>query len=288
MYDTAQLLLAACFFVGAVLYTSVGHAGASAYIAAMALFSVPPLVMRPTALALNILAAGLHQLAPGLRDVLARLADMSRARPVVFFLGLIAASAASYVPLALVYTPWDWMHYGPLSFQYSRPLHYLVYFFAGFAMGTHGLDRGLLAHDGPLAQQWAGWLAAALAGFGLWAGPTSLTLDARDGGPLLLQIAAGFGFVIACATGCFFLLAVCLRFAQTQTRALDSLSANAYGMYLVHYVFVVWLQFALLGTVLFAGAKFAIVFAVTLAMSWAASAAIGGVSFGTYLVGARR
>ncbi len=57
MFETWQFLLAACMFIGAVLYTSVGHAGASAYIAAMALFSVPPLVMRPTALTLNILAA---------------------------------------------------------------------------------------------------------------------------------------------------------------------------------------------------------------------------------------
>ena len=39
--------------------TSVGHAGASAYIAFMALFSVPPVVMRPTALTLNVLAATL-------------------------------------------------------------------------------------------------------------------------------------------------------------------------------------------------------------------------------------
>ncbi len=53
----AQYLLAACMFLGAVLYTSVGHAGASAYIAAMALFAVSPAVMRPTALVLNILAA---------------------------------------------------------------------------------------------------------------------------------------------------------------------------------------------------------------------------------------
>jgi hypothetical protein len=53
----AHYLLAACMFLGAMLYTSVGHAGASAYIALMALFSVPPAVMRPTALTLNILAA---------------------------------------------------------------------------------------------------------------------------------------------------------------------------------------------------------------------------------------
>jgi uncharacterized membrane protein YfcA len=52
-----ELLLAACMFLGAVLYTSVGHAGASAYIALMALFGVAPAVMRPTALALNVLVA---------------------------------------------------------------------------------------------------------------------------------------------------------------------------------------------------------------------------------------
>ena len=54
-----QYLLAACMFLGATLYTSVGHAGASAYIALMALFSLPPPVMRPTALTLNVLVASL-------------------------------------------------------------------------------------------------------------------------------------------------------------------------------------------------------------------------------------
>jgi uncharacterized membrane protein YfcA len=54
---STELLLAACMFVGAVLYTSIGHAGASAYIALMALFGVAPTVMRPTALALNVLVA---------------------------------------------------------------------------------------------------------------------------------------------------------------------------------------------------------------------------------------
>ena len=46
-------------FLGAVLYTSVGHAGASSYLALMALFGLPPAVMRPTALVLNILVASL-------------------------------------------------------------------------------------------------------------------------------------------------------------------------------------------------------------------------------------
>jgi uncharacterized membrane protein YfcA len=62
MPDTIALALAACMFLGAALYTSVGHAGASAYIALMALFGLAPAVMRPTALALNIIAASLTSL----------------------------------------------------------------------------------------------------------------------------------------------------------------------------------------------------------------------------------
>jgi uncharacterized protein len=53
------VLLTALIFVAATLYTSVGHAGASGYIAAMALVGVAPMVMKPTALVLNILVAGL-------------------------------------------------------------------------------------------------------------------------------------------------------------------------------------------------------------------------------------
>ena len=53
------LVLAAAFFVAAILYSSVGHAGASAYLAAMGLLGVAPETMRPTALALNILVASI-------------------------------------------------------------------------------------------------------------------------------------------------------------------------------------------------------------------------------------
>src|SRR5659263_328531 len=44
-------------FAAGLLYSSVGHAGASGYLAAMALFGLAPDVMKPTALVLNILVA---------------------------------------------------------------------------------------------------------------------------------------------------------------------------------------------------------------------------------------
>lgn len=51
------LLLCAALFLVALLYSSVGHAGASGYIAVMSLIGLAPAVIKPTALALNILVA---------------------------------------------------------------------------------------------------------------------------------------------------------------------------------------------------------------------------------------
>ena len=74
------------------------------------------------------------------------------------------------------------------------------------------------------------------------------------------------------------LLALCLRFAVERRQVLDSLSTNAYSIYLVHYVFIVWLQYALLGFALVAVGKAAIVFGGTLLLSWAVAAGLGNVS----------
>ena len=54
MFEPHTLIIAGCLFFGAILYTSVGHAGASAYIAIMTVFDLPPIVIKPSALTLNI------------------------------------------------------------------------------------------------------------------------------------------------------------------------------------------------------------------------------------------
>lgn len=52
------LLIASIIFFVAALYSSVGHGGASGYLAVLSLFAFPPSVMSSTALILNILVAG--------------------------------------------------------------------------------------------------------------------------------------------------------------------------------------------------------------------------------------
>jgi len=226
--------------------------------------------------AFNMLAAAVHGFIPGWNLRLARLVAFADGNPARFAVGLATISAAAYIPLMLAHSPFAWVNIGPVAFQPSRPLHYLVYFLAGMAVGTHGLDRGLLRHDGALARRWIAWFAAAFAGFLLWAAATSATLPDWDDAPLVAKLAAGAGFAVACATSCLCSLAICLRFAHWRAWAFDSLSTNAYRIYLIHYPFAVWLQYALLGIGLFAIGKAVIVFCGTLIASWSIAAALGG------------
>lgn len=235
-------------------------------------------------LIMNVIAAGLYAVAPGYIKRLGSLATWACKCQTVFFATLVMVSFVAYVPLALIYSPWSWISIGPFSLQLSRPMHYLTYFLAGLAVGQMGLNRGLFAQDGPLARRWLIWFSAAVVSFGFWAGLTFLTMPDWGSAHFTSQIAATAAYPVACASGCLFLLAICLRFSRNHIKVLDSLSANAYAMYLVHYVFVVWLQYALLGSNLFPIVKFAIVLSGALILSWASSAAFNHLVLGAYIV----
>jgi surface polysaccharide O-acyltransferase-like enzyme len=237
-------------------------------------------------LVLNVIAAVAHSIAPNALRTLGRWSIAAGTRVAPYFAALVAASALAYVPLAAAYTPWTWSDTGLFAVQLCRPLHYAVYFFAGVGIGAGGINRGLLAVDGMLARRWALWLAAALVSLMLWMGLTSLTLN--GGVSMATAIAADFSYVLACAAGCFFLIAVSLHFAAEYSRVLNTLSANAYALYLLHYVFVVWLQYALLDAPLPAAIKAPIVFALTLLFTWITAMTVQRIPLGARLIGSPR
>src|SRR5204863_363631 len=174
---------------------------------------------------------------------------------------------------------------GAWTFLSDRLLHYVLYFFAGAAIGACGIERGLLGANGSLARHWAGWLAAAFASFVLWLLVMSQIVADPGAAPILWQITAALSFVLACFASCFLTLGASVRFAQFRTRLCDSLKDNAYGMYLIHYLFIVWLQFAMLATGLPAILKAIVVFAGTLALSWGATAGLRQVSAVSQIIG---
>ncbi|MCC2636997.1 MAG: sulfite exporter TauE/SafE family protein [Moraxellaceae bacterium] len=111
----AVVLLALLMFLAALLYASVGHAGASGYLAAMALFGLAPLVMKPSALMLNVIVASIASVkflragcfSPALFWPLALAAV-----PMAYLGGLVTLPPAAYKPMlgvVLLYSAWRFL-----------------------------------------------------------------------------------------------------------------------------------------------------------------------------------
>lgn len=67
----------------------------------------------------------------------------------------------------------------------------------------------------------------------------------------------------------FTVLTVSLAFASSDMKLLDAMRPSAYGIFLTHYIFILWLQYAVYDYSWPAVVKFAVVFVGTLALSWA-------------------
>jgi len=234
----------------------------------------------------DFMAAALHQYAPGAANLLIRLSASAEAHPARYFAGFVCVSVIAYVPLAIAFTSSAWFQQGPFAFQLSRPLHYALYFFAGLGLGAGGVERGLLAAEGTLVRRWPLWVIAAALSLLAWMGLTGLALAQDTSFPLALQITADLSFVFACVANCFAVLAIVLRFAARRLPLFTGLGNSAYGMYLVHYLFVVWLQFALLGAALPAVIKGAVVFGGTLLFSWSTTAVLRHLPSVAQIIGA--
>jgi peptidoglycan/LPS O-acetylase OafA/YrhL len=217
----------------------------------------------------NLVIAAVYWLAPQTGKVLAALSAGSRDRPGRYFLALLVLSAIAYVPLARFFKPWQWVDFGPFAMQPSFVLPYAIFFLAGAGIGALGIESGLVAQGGALARRWRLWLGAAPFAFIAWIGPTALIVEGYAAKLPGMAILADLGLVLTATTSSFALLALFARFADRPSPVLGRLSENAYGIYLVHYVFVIWLQYALVAAPLPAVAKAAVVLAGTLALSWA-------------------
>jgi hypothetical protein len=222
-------------------------------------------------LAFDGVAAGLFFLLPKWGESAGRLSSGANRGPIVFFLILLVLSGLTYVPLAVAFNPFNWSAWGPFTFQTSRGLHYLVYFLLGIGIGAYGLERGLLARDGNLARRWWLWCGGCLIAFGV---ATAIGLAALTAhlGSRPWEIAGDSAFVLSCAASSFAFLALFVRFASRGNRVFDSFSENAYGIYLVHYAFVSWLQLTLLKAHMSALAKGSLVFVGASLLSWGTAA----------------
>jgi len=174
-----------------------------------------------------------------------------RSSAVSWFLVFLAGSALAYMPLGTVVGASQWLTFGPFGVQESRIGLYGFYFAAGVIVGADRLA-------GAFADKWLRWpVVAALATALYFALPEQLGDVVSDAALVVFSAAMAIG-----------LLALAVRFGRRRSAVGDSLGASAYGIYLLHYPIVLWLQYALLRARLDAEAKALIVMVLGFGLSW--------------------
>src|SRR5579863_668614 len=178
-----------------------------------------------------------------------------------------------YVPASWLFGAYSWKSFGPFAFQESRLLLYFGFFIFGSILGASDIEKGLLSSNSKFMKNWRIWLRACVIFYVLL-----LVLEGlgRQGfGQKLGEWPSKiiYGCVYAGST-CFSSLAFLTlfrKFIKRSSAVWDSLTLNAYCIYLVHYIFVLWCQYELLNVDLPAFIKFLITFVISMLVSWQVS-----------------
>jgi hypothetical protein len=225
-------------------------------------------------LALGAVAALLWAAVPRMIETLGRLIYAGRDRPMIAFAAFLIFSIMVYLPMHLIFGDSSWLEPGhyPFPIQTCRILLYAGYFFTGVGVGAVSLKSGMLAEDGALVQRWTVWPAFAFAFYGailLLVYAHHNWLADFNSPPLWWRAAYGLAFAMFSAAMTFTVPAIFLHFARSSLWLLDAMRPSAYGIYILHFIFLIWLQYIVYDPAFPAFVKFVIVFTGTLSMSWA-------------------
>lgn len=158
------LLLTTLIFVAAGLYSAVGHAGASGYLAAMALFGLAPLEMKPAALTLNVLVASIavYKYTRAGRFSWSLFWPFAVASiPFAYLGGLIQLPGIAYKPIVgifLIYAAWRFLKDSARHEYELRPLNFRLVLLAGsllgFLSGLVGVGGGIFLSPLLIMMRW--------------------------------------------------------------------------------------------------------------------------------------
>jgi hypothetical protein len=228
-------------------------------------------------LVFDLTASLLYRISPTLLDPINRLSLRGYDRPANFWLFLVVVTAVLYIPARVYFGAGRWFTLGPFDVQASRVLLYAAYFFLGAGIGAANFDRGLLSPAGRLAKSGWGWAIVTLIPYCLMWGLIGIKREIL-GNPVILpnwyEASYGLFFVAFSAAILFTILAYFLRFKRSGWSVLDPMQSAAYGIFLVHYPIVLWLQYWLFDFDIPAIVKAVVALVLTVVLSWAATAAL--------------
>jgi glucans biosynthesis protein C len=191
--------------------------------------------------------------------------------PAKLFIVFFVIVALAFIPISLWVGQYKWTGFGPFDFQLNRVFLYFTFFIFGSCIGSSNWEEYFFTNNKFLNKPWQFWLFFCFFSYLLVELFTYNIWDIVRAGKLNVNLAwAIFDllFVTSCITSSFAFISIFKQNIYKQYNLWTNLSANAFGIYLIHYIFITWLQFALLNISLPVLIKFLIVFLVTLTASW--------------------
>lgn len=192
-------------------------------------------------------------------------------KPLTLFTMWVIVTWIIYVPMRITFGADTWTGIGPFDFQKSRLLLYFGYFMIGVIIGSISNEQSLFSFDSKLIKNWKIWIILSLIAYLsllLVKDPLEQLLSNRQLNDIQIQLIYSTFYVISCALSCFAFISTFKAIGNKPNLFFESLVPNAFGIYLIHYILIVWCQFALLQFDIPAVLKFAITFLIVLLTSW--------------------
>ena len=228
-------------------------------------------------LAFDTTASVLYRISPTLVFPINRISQLGFNEPWRVWLLLFIVTEVAYIPLLIHYGTNHWFELGPFSVQASRVLLYASYFFIGAGVGCASMATGVLGPEGQLPKSRWTWLFITLIPYaGMWC-MIYIKRGILDNPPTLpwwYHLFYGTFFVLFSASIMLAILAFFLHSKAPGPTLLDRMQGEAFGMFLVHYPIVLWIQYWLFDYGVSAIVKASVAFVLTVILSWAATAAL--------------
>ena len=194
-----------------------------------------------------------------------------KSRPLKLIVLLYLITWLLHIPLLLLAGPGSWTGIGPFDFQVSRVFLYFGYFLMGTVIGSTSLNDGIFSQNSPFLRKWPAMLIGCFAVYGVLKFsemPLKHLIETQQIPIFWASLLYRSIWILSCVMSCVAFLTFFRRFLNNTNSAWQSLSASAYGIYLIHYIFVLWAQFLLLDFEIPVIAKFIITFSVSVCLSW--------------------
>ena len=168
----------------------------------------------------------------------------------------------------------NWTGIGPFAVQTSRILLYFGYFILGVLIGNTDFNNDIFSVKSMIVKKWWLWLSLSLSVYFILTiigDPlTELVKNKRieEFNAWMIYYAI---YTASCTLSCIAFITVFRRFINTEKHWWNSLSENAYLIYIVHFIFILWSQFLLMNFNIPAFFKFLITFTISLSLSWVVS-----------------